>query len=191
MSWSSIVFKGMKSRDTLIFPLSIEYRKVAFMFNSQVTRRNCLAGLILGLTVTQMPLGSLYAQETESVRINWSVPSEQLNDVREDLNFSGQVIPDETSREDDRGLPLIYILIGAVTLGQLAQTLLEVYKDSRYSGVVVRKNKKGELVIKNEPNLERGTIVVEQGSEIKVIFKEKDDPKAGELINALTSLVKQ
>jgi hypothetical protein len=161
------------------------------MVNSQVTRRNFLVGLILGLVVTQVPLVSLYAQETESVRINWSVSSEQLSAVREDLNFSGQVIPDETSREDDRGLPLVYILIGAVTLGQLAQTLLEVYKDSRYSGVVVRKNKKGELVIKNEASLERGTIVVEQGSEVKVIFKEKDDPKAGELINALTSLVKQ
>ena len=162
-----------------------------FMFNSQVTRRNFLAGLILGLTATQVPLGSLYAQETESVRINWSVPSEQLSAVREDLNFGGQVIPDETSREDGRGLPLIYILIGAVTLGQLAKTLLEIYKDSKYGGVVLRKNKKGELVIKNEPSLERGTIIIEQGSEIKVIFKEKEDPKAEELINALTSLVKK
>jgi hypothetical protein len=161
------------------------------MFNSQVTRRNFLAGLILGLTVTQVPLRSLYAQETESVRINWSVPSEQLSAVREDLNFGGQVMPDETSREDGRGLPLIYILIGAVTLGQLAKTLLEIYKDSKYGGVVVRKNKKGELVIKNEPSLERGTIIIEQGSEIKVIFKEKEDPKSEELINALTSLVKK
>jgi len=107
------------------------------MFNSQVTRRNFLAGLILGLTITQVPLGSLYAQETELVKINWSVPTEQLSTVREDLSFNGQVIADKTSMQDDRGLPLVYILIGAVTLGQLAQTLLEVYKDSRYSGFQV------------------------------------------------------
>jgi hypothetical protein len=99
-------------------------------------------------------------------------------------------IPDKSTITDDRGLPLIYILIGAVALGQIATTLLEIYKDTKYGGVIVRKNKKGELLIENNANLERGTIIIDQGNEVKIIFKEKNDPKATELIQALTPLIK-
>jgi hypothetical protein len=46
------------------------------------------------------------------------------------------------------------------------------------------------LLIENNANLERGTIIIDQGNEVKIIFREKNDPKATELIQALTPLIK-
>ncbi|MGK7932233.1 MAG: hypothetical protein AB4041_12475 [Microcystaceae cyanobacterium] len=154
-----------------------------------IKRRDFLSGLIGVILVHQLFNRKLLAQENETVTIHWRVPREQVPTVRDDLNFQGKIIPDESTREDDRGLPLIYILIGAVALGSLAKTLLDIYKDARYGGVIVQKNDKGEIVIENDPRLDKGTIIVEQGDEIKVIFKKKDDPQTKELIEALTPLV--
>jgi len=157
---------------------------------SIIKRRKFLVGLVLSLFFHRFLNQSVSAQESQSVNIQWRVPAEQVNTVREELNFEGQVIPDKSTITDDRGLPLIYILIGAVALGQIATTLLEIYKDTKYGGVIVRKNKKGELLIENNANLERGTIIIDQGNEVKIIFREKNDPKATELIQALTPLIK-
>jgi hypothetical protein len=157
---------------------------------SIIKRREFLGGLALSLLFHRFSNESVSAQESQSVNIQWRVPTEQVNAVREELNFEGQVIPDKSTITDDRGLPLIYVLIGAVVLGQLAATLLEIYKDAKYGGVLVHKNKKGELLIENNASLERGTIIIDQGNEVKVIFKEKNDPKATELIQALTPLIK-
>lgn len=157
---------------------------------SIIKRRKFLVGLVLSLFFHRLSNQSVSAQESQSVNIQWRVPAEQVNTVREELNFEGQVIPDKSTITDDRGLPLIYILIGAVALGQIATTLLEIYKDTKYGGVIVRKNKKGELLIENNANLERGTIIIDQGNEVKIIFREKNDPKATELIQALTPLIK-
>lgn len=157
---------------------------------SIIKRREFLGGLVLSLFFHQFSKESVAAQESQSVNIQWRVPTEQVNTIRKELNFEGQVIPDKSTITDDRGLPLIYILIGAVALGQIAATLLEIYKDTRYGGVLVHKNKKGELLIENNVNLERGTIIIDQGNEVKVIFKEKNNPKATELIQALTPLIK-
>ncbi len=136
---------------------------------SIIKRRKFLVGLVLSLFFHRFSNQSVSAQESQSVNIQWRVPAEQVNTVREELNFEGQVIPDKSTITDDRGLPLIYILI-------------EIYKDTKYGGVIVRKNKKGELLIENNANLERGTIIIDQGNEVKIIFREKNDPKATELI---------
>jgi hypothetical protein len=118
------------------------------------------------------------------------VPRKQVKTVREELNFEGKIIPDLSTVEDDRGLPLIYILIGAVTLTTLAKTLLEIYKDAKYGGVIVRRNEKGKLEVENDPALSSGIIIIDQGDDVKIIFREKDEPKTQELIEALTPLVK-
>jgi hypothetical protein len=78
-----------------------------------------------------------------------------------------------------------------VALGVLAKTLLDIYKDLKYGGIIIRRNKKGELLIENDPRLDHGTIIVDQGKEVKVIFKEKDQPQAKDLIDALAPLVKR
>ncbi len=156
-----------------------------------IKRRDFLGGLV-GVIITHELLNrNLLAQENETVKIKWRVPREQVRMVREDLNFQGQITPDRSTIDDDRGVPLIYILIGLVSLEPLAKTLLNFYKDARYGGIIVRKNEQGEIVIENDKRLDKGTIVIDQGEEIEVIFKENNEPQATELIKALTPLVKK
>ncbi len=156
-----------------------------------IKRREFLGGLALAVFWSPFFSALVSAQQDQSVTIEWYVPNEQSVDIQESLEFKGEAIPDESTREDDRSPALIYILVGAVALGTLAETLLNVYKDWKYGGIIISKDKKGKLLIKSEPSLDRGTIIVDQGKEPKIIFKEKDEPKYKELMDALSALEKK
>lgn len=156
---------------------------------ARIKRRNFPGGLAGGLVAHPVLSRAVWAQAEETVTIQWRVPREQVKTVRQDLDFQGEITPDESTIEDDRGLPLIYVFVGVAAVGALAKTLLDIYKDARYGGVIVSKNEQGKVVIENDPRLEKGTIIINQGDEIKVIFKEQDNPQATELIKALTPLV--
>ena len=130
-------------------------------------------------------------QETESIDIVWRVPREQVQEVREQLNFEGEIKGDPSTIEDSKGLPLIYILIGIVAVGQLAKTLLEVYRDVKYGGIIVRSEGKGKLRIDNDPRLSSGTIIVQQKDKVEVTFRDKDNPSPSDLIKALEPLLKK
>jgi len=156
-----------------------------------IKRREFLGGLALAVFSSLFFNALVSAKQEQAVTIEWYVPNEQSVDIQESLEFKGQAIPDESTRENDRSPALIYILVGAVALGTLAETLLKVYKDWKYGGIIVTKDKKGKLLIKSEPSLDRGTIIVDQGKEPKIIFKEKDEPKYKELMDALSALEKK
>jgi hypothetical protein len=59
---------------------------------SIIKRRKFLVGLVLSLFFHRFSNQSVSAQESQSVNIQWRVPAEQVNTVREELNFEGQVI---------------------------------------------------------------------------------------------------
>lgn len=157
-----------------------------------MNRRQFLGGLIIGFFGSQLFKQTILAQtEDELIDISWRVPREQVQTVRDELNFEGKITPDLTTIEDDRGLPLIYILIGLVTLSSLAKTLLDIYKEVEYGGVLIQRNNKGELEIQNNPALSSGTIIIDQGDDVKIVFEEKDKPQTIELIEALKPLLKK
>ena len=87
------------------------------------------------------------------------------------------------------GYHLFIFLLEYLPLGQIANTLLETYRDARYGGIIVRKDKGGKLLIENDSRLNSGTIVVDQGNEIKVIFRESEQPKTQDIMEALAPLV--
>ena len=130
----------------------------------------------------------VWGQEDDLVDIEWRVPRAQVRTVEEELNFDGEITGDQSTIEDSKGLPLIYIFGGVVALSQLARTLLEVYRDVRYGGIVVH-NENGKILIDNDPRFSNGTLIIIQGDELKV-FQDKNQPQPTEVINALKSLLK-
>ncbi len=132
---------------------------------------------------------NVLGQETDLVDIQWRVPREQVGTIKEELNFNGEISGDESTIEDTKGLPLIYIFAGVVAVAQLARTLLEVYRDVRYGGIVVHQEN-GKVVINNDPRFSSGTIIVIQEDEVKVI-QDQNQPQLTEVINALQPLVKK
>ena len=153
------------------------------------SRRVFLMGLSLMILTRLVPEKLVLGQETESITIRWRVPREQVKTVKEDLNFDGEITSDESTIEDSKGLPLIYIIAGAVAVSQLARTLLEVYRDVRYGGLVIH-NKDGEVLIDNDPRFSSGTLIIIQGEDVKV-FQDKNQPQTTELIDALKPLMKK
>jgi hypothetical protein len=71
-----------------------------------------------------------------------------------------------------------------------AKTLLEVYRDVKYGGIVVRREN-GKLQIENDPRLSSGTIIVQQKDKVEVTFREQDNPSPSDLIKALEPLLKK
>lgn len=153
------------------------------------TRRIFLTGFILMILARLFPERLALSQENDSVDIQWRVPREQVRTVEEELDFDGEITGDKSTIEDSKGLPLIYIIAGVVAVGQLARTLLQVYRDVRYGGLVVH-SKDGEVFIDNDPRFSSGTMIIIQGDEVKV-FQDKNQPQPTEVIDALKPLMKK
>ena len=156
-----------------------------------INRRILLTGFMAMIFARLFPEILVRGQESQSVDVLWRVPEEQIETVREQLNFDGEITGDTSTIDEDRGLPLIYIFAGIFALSQIAKTLLEVYRDARYGGIIVRKNKEGKLLIENDSRLNSGTIVIDHGDEMEIIFRENQQPKPEDIIEALTPLVKK
>ena len=152
-------------------------------------RRIVLTGFMAMIFARLLPEKLVQGQETDSVDIQWRVPREQVQTVEEELDFDGEITGDQSNIEDSKGLPLIYIFAGVVAVSQLARTLLEVYRDVRYGGIVVH-SENGELLIDNDPRFSSGTLIIVQGEEVKV-FQAKNQPQPTEVIEALKPLLKK
>ena len=152
-------------------------------------RRIILTGFIATIFARLLPVRLVQGQETDSVDIQWRVPREQVRTVEEELNFEGEITGDKSTIEDSKGLPLIYIFAGVVAVPQLARTLLEVYRDARYGGIVVYV-KDGKVLIDNDPRFSSGTLIIVQGEEVKVI-QAKNQPQPTKVIDALKPLLKK
>ena len=153
------------------------------------TRRIVLTGFLVTIFARLFPVKLVQGQDTDSVDIQWRVPREQVRTVEEELNFEGEITGDKSTIEDSKGLPLIYIFAGVVAVSQLARTLLEVYRDLRYGGIVVH-SKDGKVLIDNDPRFSSRTLIIIQGDEVKVI-QDKDKPQPTDVINSLKPLLKK
>ena len=155
----------------------------------QQTRRIVLTGFMSMIMTRLFPEMSVRGQETDSVDIQWRVPREQVTTVKEELNFDGEITGDESTIEDSKGLPLIYIFAGAVAVGQLARTLLEVYRDAAVGGIIAS-CQDGKIIIENDRRLSSGTMIIICHDDIKV-FQDNNQPQPTEVINALKPLMKK
>jgi hypothetical protein len=155
------------------------------------TRRFFLMSFIGMVSVSLFPPLLVRSQESESISVEWRVPAKQVEIVREQLDFDGEITGDMSTVDEDRGLPLIYILVGTFALGQIAKALLEIYRDFKYSGVYVYKDKQGKLRIENNSELPPGIILIDQGDKIEVIFRESEQPSSKDIVQALIPLVKK
>lgn len=126
-----------------------------------------------------------HAEQTTA--IVWNVPRNQVTTIRETLDFNGTVTPHGNSTSHTRGLPLLVIFAGIVSLSSLANALASVYRDIRYGGVVVSAHD-GKLEINNDPRLSGGTMIVYgDGVEVFHATPERDvDPS--ELLKSLTAI---
>jgi hypothetical protein len=140
----------------------------------------CLVAALVGSMATSEAIAN------ESVRIEWGVPRDLVAEVRDELHLDGTITGDKTTASDSKGLPLIYIFAGFVSLPSLVSAIRTAIRDVTCGGVVVEETG-GELAIRCEPSLGVGTVVIRdaQGTRIER-FEEVREP--GPLLDSLTRL---
>jgi len=151
-------------------------------------RRFFLICFVTTIASDSMLFSSFAAVRDQLVPIIWHVPAERSISIQASLRLTGSAVPDVTTKDDSRSPAAFYILAGSVALATLCETLLNVYKNWKYGGVLIRRDRKGRLEIINAPSIESGTIIVDQGSNVKVILREKDKPDLSVLMDSLKGL---
>ena len=132
------------------------------------------------------------SQENESVNIQWRVPREQVRTVREQLDFEGEVTGDPATKENSRGLPLIYIFVGIVAIDKLARTLLDLYRNFSCPGAIIVRSENHKLFIENDPMQNCNLIIIKQeDGNIEIINREQDNPSTIDLTKILEGLYKK
>jgi len=152
---------------------------------NQSRRRLCI-----GLGVFALVQIPLQAKDTK-VEIQWRMPRQQVKTVREQFSTEPDIKGDPKTVEGTKGLPVVYILVGAVALVELARALLAVYKDAQYGGVIIR-SQKGKLYVENNPKLPGGSIIIQQpNGNVDVKFLAQNNPQVSELVKAMEVLGKK
>ncbi|WP_287129859.1 hypothetical protein [Candidatus Cyanaurora vandensis] len=135
---------------------------------------------------------SVHGQENNVATIEWRLQREQVKKVRESLSFKGTIQGDPKTVEGSKGLPLVYILVGAVALAELAKTLLDLYRDVQYGAFIIYKDKKtGKLKIENDSKLPGGTIVVSQNDGKIQVLQAQQNPQILDLVKAMEAISKK
>ena len=134
---------------------------------------------------------SFAAEQKQLITITWYVPASMSVSIQETLGLTESAIPDESTRQDSRSPAAIYIVAGPVALATLCETLLKIYKDWRYGGILIKRNRKGELELSNVPNVDSGTLIIDQGNDVKIIFREKERPSIKELMDSISGLMRK
>lgn len=133
----------------------------------------------------------LWAAEAATVDLEWRVPAARLERARDDLGFRDeQVRPDASTVGSDRGLPLIYILVGAASLIELSRALYDIYRDlkAQDEGATVIDATGKKLVISHDLKGPAGKILVRQpGGKVEVLDGRKgyDSAKWLELLGTV------
>lgn len=157
----------------------------------KLTRRIVLTGFMAMFVTASLPKMLVLGQENESVEIEWRVPTEQLEAVKEQIGNNITVEPDLRTIPDSKGLPTIYILAAAaVILEQLAKALLATYRQVKYGGIVITyENDKFNIV--NDPRLSSGTILFMRKDKDPIMLQEKDNPQPNQVVELLKLLLPQ
>ena len=155
-----------------------------------LTRRIFLTSFVLATIAPLFHKTLVWSQETQSVEIKWRVPREQVTNVTQGLEFDrNQIRPDLSTAEDTKGLPLVYIFVGTVVIGKLAKTLLDIYRDTKYGGIIAHCQDE-EIVIENDIRLSSGTMIIVCQDDVKV-FQDKNQPGIADIVEALKVLLKK
>ena len=156
--------------------------------NGLMERRKFTKFAVISLIVAVFKWTEAYSQ-SNSVEIQWTLRRDLISDVTESIQFEGSIKPDISSEKDTRGLPLLYILAGIVSLPYLAEAILNIYREATTPGFVIRAGS-GTLEIRNNPALPPNVMVIQNGSgvEVRRVYEIPSAASIVELIKAVLSI---
>lgn len=148
-----------------------------------ITRRHFLKSVTLSTAVLGLCPRLLTAQtdsdQDRPRKFLWRVPKVHFETVKNELHFDGVV----TKEKDAKGVPLVYVFVGAVLVPYLAKAVLALRREIVHGGVVIDIRGK-EIDIETERNLPSGVIVIvtKQGAQL---YERDEIGNPAELVSAL------
>lgn len=151
-----------------------------------ITRRHFLKSLSLG-TATIVLWSRLLLSATESGdysprEFRWRVPIAHFETVKKELRFEGEI----AEEKDAKGLPLIFIFVGAVLIPYLAKAILAIRREIVYGGVLI--DTRGDKIeIDTDKSLSSGVIVIvtPDGAQL---YERDEIENPTEMVEVLTKL---
>lgn len=148
-----------------------------------ITRRHFLRSIALSAAALGLRPKLLMAQtasdQNRPREFQWRVPVVHFETVKNELQYEGVV----TQEKDAKGVPLVYIFIGAALLPYLAKAILALRRETVHGGVVI--DTRGDKIdIDTDKKLPAGVIVMVTPEGAK--FYEHDEiANPTELVSAL------
>ena len=105
------------------------------------------------------PVSAAPAENGAKIEILWHVPKEHVKEVRDDLQFKGKIVGDPNHTPDNRALPLVYLIGGAVALDLVVDTILKVIRHFDQCGIILD-TRGGKVDITHDQKIKCGTVVV-------------------------------
>lgn len=148
-----------------------------------ITRRDLLKSLALGAAgvgfwswLTSAKAGTENDRPRE---FRWRVPTVHFDTVKNELRFEGEI----TQEKDAKGVPLVFIFVGAVLLPYLAKAVLALRREIVHGGIVI--DTRGEKIdIYTDKSLPGGVIVLvtPKGTQL---YERDEIGNPAELVSAL------
>jgi hypothetical protein len=150
--------------------------------NTMITRRHFLKSIVLSAGIGLCPrliIAQTDSDEERSRRFLWRVPKVHFETVKNELHFDGVI----TKEKDAKGVPLVYIFIGAVLIPYLAKALLALRREIVQGGVVID-IRGDEIDIDTDKSLPSGVIVIvtNEGAQL---YERDEIGNPAELVRAL------
>jgi hypothetical protein len=149
-----------------------------------ITRRSLLRSMAFAAaSLGGWPWSSSAKSATGNDRpreFRWRVNKVHLETVKSALRFEGEI----TQEEDAKGIPLVFIFVGAVLLPYLAKAILALRRDIVHGGIVI--DTRGEKIdISTDKSLPGGVIVMITPQDTR-LYERDEIGNPAELVSALT-----
>ena len=106
----------------------------------------------IGLTLRAVP--AQCAQE-QPLAFHWRVPQAHVDLVRRSLQYEGQELP----VNDEKGVPLVVVFVGATLAVYLANSIVALMRDIVYGGVIIDL-RTTPLTVQTDKSLAGGAVIV-------------------------------
>ncbi len=151
-----------------------------------ITRRHFLKNLSFGATAIilwpRLLLSETSSGDDSLREFQWRVPIAHFETVKKELRFEGEI----TEEKDAKGLPLVFIFVGAVLLPYLAKAILAIRREIVYGGVII--DTRGDKInIDTDKSLSSGVIVIVTPEGTKLYERDEIENPA-EMVKALSKL---
>lgn len=150
--------------------------------------RRMLIASLPALICYSLSDGACMAEDADAkVKFVWHLPNDRLNRAKVYLGGNLQEEPDQTGEDTTRGLPFLLIISAVALLPELAEAVVQVYRDYKDGGVLIT-SEHGTFQISTDTRLPPDLVIVK--SDQGVVVYQAKHPNVDDLLSPMKRILK-